>query len=186
MSVTSCAFAHLAPALIVADLNRSAKENMTPDNDTLWKQYALNVDLYKFYMELTVKLNLFYYGITGAILSFYFSHPASPFVALALGLPLLMSIMLAGIFFYGASLVPVLREDQFALRDKLGLAAAPDLGILTITLRGSGTLFGVVAIILMLFLVFGKQPNQPLERNDPSRHAGCCAPVAPAGVVAHL
>jgi len=29
-------------------------------------------------------------------------------------------------------------------------------------------------------------PNQALERNDPSRHAGCCAPVAPAGVVAHL
>jgi hypothetical protein len=31
-----------------------------------------------------------------------------------------------------------------------------------------------------------EEPNQALERNDPSRHAGCCAPVAPAGVVAHL
>jgi GNAT superfamily N-acetyltransferase len=30
------------------------------------------------------------------------------------------------------------------------------------------------------------QPNQALEHNDPSSHAGCCAPVAPAGVVAHL
>jgi hypothetical protein len=29
-------------------------------------------------------------------------------------------------------------------------------------------------------------PNQALEHNDPSCHAGCCAPVAPAGVVAHL
>jgi hypothetical protein len=28
--------------------------------------------------------------------------------------------------------------------------------------------------------------NQALEHNDPSSHAGCCAPVAPAGVVAHL
>jgi len=35
--------------------------------------------------------------------------------------------------------------------------------------------------------IFGKkEPNQALEHNDPSRHAGCCAPVAPAGVVAHL
>jgi hypothetical protein len=33
---------------------------------------------------------------------------------------------------------------------------------------------------------FESQPNQPLERNDPSCHDGCCAPVAPAGVVAHL
>ena len=31
-----------------------------------------------------------------------------------------------------------------------------------------------------------KQPNQALEHNDPSRHASCCAPVAPPGIVAHL
>jgi hypothetical protein len=31
-----------------------------------------------------------------------------------------------------------------------------------------------------------KQPNQALEHNDPSRHASCCAPVAPTGIVAHL
>ena len=30
------------------------------------------------------------------------------------------------------------------------------------------------------------EANQALEHNDPSRHTGCCAPVAPAGVVAHL
>src|ERR1035437_7329481 len=30
------------------------------------------------------------------------------------------------------------------------------------------------------------EANQPLERNDPSCHDGCCAPVAQAGVVAHL
>ena len=29
------------------------------------------------------------------------------------------------------------------------------------------------------------EANQTPERNDPSRHAGCYAPVAPAGVVAH-
>ena len=31
-----------------------------------------------------------------------------------------------------------------------------------------------------------RPPNQAPERNDPSRHAGCYAPVAPAGVVAQL
>jgi hypothetical protein len=34
---------------------------------------------------------------------------------------------------------------------------------------------------------FGATPaNQPLERNAAIRHARCCAPVAPAAVVAHL
>ncbi len=126
---------------------------MPPDKDTLWKQYSLYVDLYKFYMELTVKINLFYYGITGAILSFYFTHPTTPFVTLALGLPILMSVVLAAIFFYGASLMPILRHDLFDLRDKLGLSAAPDLGILTIVLRAFASLLLVVAVILTLFLV---------------------------------
>ena len=31
-----------------------------------------------------------------------------------------------------------------------------------------------------------KAANQALERNDPSRHASCYAPVAPTGIVAHL
>ena len=30
------------------------------------------------------------------------------------------------------------------------------------------------------------EANQALEHNDPSRHASCCAPVAPTGIVAHL
>src|SRR5579885_2220431 len=133
---------------------------MPPDNDTLWKQYSLYVDLYKFYMEITVKINLFYYGITGAILSFYFTHPATPFVKLALGLPILMSVVLAGIFFYGASLMPILRKDLFDLRDKLGLSTAPDLGIFSIVLRSFASLLLVVAIILIAFIVFEKRPNQ--------------------------
>jgi len=33
------------------------------ERDLLWKQYALNVDLYKFYLELVVKVNAFYYAI---------------------------------------------------------------------------------------------------------------------------
>ena len=44
------------------------------DKDILWKQFSLYVDLYKFYMDITMKVNLFYYGITGAILSFLVIH----------------------------------------------------------------------------------------------------------------
>jgi hypothetical protein len=39
--------------------------------ELLWRQYALSVDLYKFYMDLVVKFNVFYYAVTGAILSFF-------------------------------------------------------------------------------------------------------------------
>ena len=42
--------------------------------DDLWKQYQLHVDLYKHYLELSLKLNAFSYAVTGAILSFYLSR----------------------------------------------------------------------------------------------------------------
>jgi hypothetical protein len=118
------------------------------DKDILWKQFSLYVDLYRFYMDVSVKINLFYYGITGAILSFYFTHSDARLVKYALCLPILMSLVFSGIFFYGTHLMPILRHDVFDIRDKLGLATAPDLGILTIVLRAFAFLFLVVAVSL--------------------------------------
>ena len=40
-----------------------------PTKDLLWKQYELHVGLYKHYLELALKFNVFYYAATGAILS---------------------------------------------------------------------------------------------------------------------
>jgi hypothetical protein len=59
-----------------------------------------------------------------------------------------MSLVFSGIFFYGAHLMPILRRDVFAIRDQLGLATAPDLGILTIVLRAFAFFLLVVAISL--------------------------------------
>ena len=141
-------------AAIILDGNSQTRfDSWIMDKEILWKQYCLYVDLYKFYMDLTVKINLFYYGITGAILSFYFAHPSTPLIKYALTLPILMGLAFCGIFFYGASLMPILHHDLFDIRDKLGLATAPDLGILTIVLRAFAILLLFVAIGLS-YLVF--------------------------------
>lgn len=122
------------------------------DKEILWKQFALYVDLYRFYLDLSVKVQLFYYGITGAILSFYFTHTQDPLVRYALCLPILMSFVFSGIFFYGAHLTPILRRDLFAIRDKLGLVTAPDMGVLAIVLRASAIFLLVVGIGLVILL----------------------------------
>ena len=122
------------------------------DKDILWKQFSLYVDLYKFYMDITMKVNLFYYGITGAILSFYFAHPSTHLIKYSLFLPILMSTVFSAIFFYGAHLMPILRSDLFNIRDRLGLATAPDIGILTIVLRAFAFLLVVVAFCLSILL----------------------------------
>ena len=64
--------------------------------DDLWKQYEISVDLYKHYLKLTIEINVFYYAITGAIVSYYFAHRAeAPDIRFALMLPILMSVLLA-------------------------------------------------------------------------------------------
>ena len=114
--------------------------------ELLWKQYELQVALYKFYLDLAIKLNIFYYAVTGAILSFYFSHGDVRTVRFALVLPGLMSIAFAWLFFHAASLVGVVRIELFRIRDALGLLTAPELLILVYVLRIFGVLFGFVAI----------------------------------------
>ena len=52
------------------------REERDSERDLLWKRYEIEIDLYKHYLELTVKFNVFYYAATGGILSLYFRTPA--------------------------------------------------------------------------------------------------------------
>ncbi len=114
--------------------------------ELLWRQYSQSVDLYKFYMDLVVKFNIFYYAVTGAILSFVFAHPDAEDVKYALVLPIIMSVAFASFFIYGALLMGVTRADVFAIRDRLGLQVAPDVGVLSVLLYIFSAVFIVVAI----------------------------------------
>jgi hypothetical protein len=116
------------------------------ERELLWRQYSQNVDLYKFYMELAIKFNAFYYAITGAIFSFYFANSAIPNIKYSLTLPLVMSVGFTAAFVYGAIIMRVLRDEVFAIRDSLKLIAAPDIGVLSIFLYIFSLVFSVVAI----------------------------------------
>ncbi len=113
------------------------------DRELLWRQYALHVDLYKFYIEATIKVNAFHYAITGAILSFYFTRTDISLARWSLVLPLVLSLGLAGLFGYGAFLLDITRKDVFEIRDQLGLKTAPEFKVLGILLR----LFALVHLL---------------------------------------
>ena len=115
--------------------------------ELLWRQYQQNVDLYKFYMDLTVKFNVFFYAVTGAILSFALAQQKGhELVRFSLLLPLVMSLCFAGFFVYGGLLMRVLRRETFAIRDALKLQAAPDVGVLSVLLYLFAFVFLLIAI----------------------------------------
>jgi len=120
--------------------------------DVLWKQYELQVSLYKEYLNLALKLNMFYYAATGAVISYYFSQAKIPWMKYSLLFPVVMSFGFAAFFLYAAKLVPVVREELFAIRDQLRLLTAPDYAVLSWMLRLSAVLFLVVGVSLLCLM----------------------------------
>lgn len=113
------------------------------DREILWKQYALHVDLYKFYIDATIKLNAFHYAITGAIISFYFTRTDVGYAKWGLVLPAALSFGLTVLFVYGACLLEITRKEIFAIRDQLKLQTAPEFRVL-------GFLLYLFTVILFL------------------------------------
>ena len=124
------------------------------DKELLWKQYELHISLYKSYLELIVKVNIFYYAVTGAIISYYFTHADDQLIKYSLILPLVMSIALGGFFIRGAWLAKIPRKEVFSIRDKLGLESAPDIGVLILLLVIFAVLMLLVASGLLWLLLF--------------------------------
>lgn len=124
--------------------------------ELLWKQYELHVDLYKFYMETSIKLNLFFYLITGGILTFYFANQGEPLVRYSLILPIVLSVAFSGIALYGAHPMRYVRDDLFNIRDELALETAPDVHVLAILLRTFAAVFAVVAVGMILLVILHK------------------------------
>jgi hypothetical protein len=111
--------------------------------DVTWKQYALMVDLYKFYLDLVVKVGALHYAITGAIVSYYLTHKGDDKIWWALLLPAVLSFGFAAAFLCGAGLHRLTRRHLFDLRDHLNLAVAPETGFLSMFLW-------ILAITLLL------------------------------------
>jgi len=116
-----------------------------PQQELLWQHYEMLVDLYKHYLDVTLKFNAFYYFITGAILSYYFAESHNPMMRWALLFPLFMSIAFALFFFYAASLHAVSRQEVRRVAQLLGLQISPDVGVLNKVLVMFGTLYLLVA-----------------------------------------
>jgi hypothetical protein len=120
-----------------------------PSREDLWRQYQVNVDLYKHYLKLVIEMNAFYYAIVGAIVAYFLAHKSEASMKLALALPVAMSFLIALFFTYASVLNKTSRQEMFDIRDALSLKVAPELDVLTWLLRISALLMTVVGLTLV-------------------------------------
>jgi hypothetical protein len=122
------------------------------EREILWRDYGLSADLYKFYLENAVKVNVFYYAITGGIASFCFAQRQVTYAKCALLLPALMSLCLAIFFGWSAPFAGRLRDENYKLAAKLGIEAPHELGPLVFLLWIFTALQTVSAIGIVVLL----------------------------------
>lgn len=123
------------------------------DTELLLKEFNLHIDLVKHYLDLVIKFNVFYYAVTGALLSYYFTNIKSEnLVKWSLILPILMSFFF-GILFMAASRAIPQVDDEITYLSKLLGFAKPEVRVLRFALIASGLLFVGVGIVLSVVFI---------------------------------
>lgn len=123
------------------------------ETDIKWNDFKMNVELHRSYIEVAIKLNMFYYAITGAILSFYFTNSDIPDAKYALILPLLFSAGLTIFFFWAAKTALVMRDHIRTTAEELQLKAYPEGLVLVFLCTIFSLVLAFVTVALCWYLL---------------------------------
>ncbi len=130
------------------------KHRAMDEKQLLWNRYEMHIDLYKKYMDIVLKINLFYYGITGALLSFYFTKNGNgSTIEYSLLLPIFFSGALIALFFFAEKALKVSQKDLNSLIKQLGFSYYVRTDALNYIMRGSICFIGLTTISL-IFVFF--------------------------------
>jgi hypothetical protein len=121
-------------------------------NNLLWKQYAVFVDLFKFYLDTALKTNIWFYSLTGAILTYYFKNAEDPLLKNSLVLPMVLGLGFGIMGLFGATQANDTRKNLSYIRDQLKLPGMPHVQVLIYFLIFAGILCIVVAAAIYFFI----------------------------------
>jgi hypothetical protein len=132
--------------------------------DFRWKEFEMRIEAYRYYLNIALQTNVFFYAITGVILGFYLNKTTSEYLVYALLLPILIASILGGVFIYAAGLqkkaADTIEDIRRELRSeksddkRVAIKEIPDLELLYILLRIFGWVFitNGVALVVTPFL----------------------------------
>lgn len=156
-----------------------------------WKELEMRIDAYRYYINIALQVNVFFYVTTGAVLGFYLNGPEKPsanhHLGLLLLLPILIGVVLGGIFIcaailqrYAANIIKVIRGDLN--RGGLDIKEIPDIPLLAPLLVIFGCIFFLVAGLLVVVPIMGA----PSGQRDLQIHNGIAIAVLIVGIFAAI
>lgn len=120
----------------------------------LLHQYDTLVGIYKHHLDLVLKVNIFIYAITGAILSFYFSKPKTGIIAYSLIFPIAINLCYGAFFFFASTKIDIFTADVKAIANALKIISYPDITFLKHSLKISALLYLIISIGLLCITLF--------------------------------
>lgn len=141
-----------------------------------WKEFEMRVEAYRYYLNIALQTNVFFYAITGVIVGFYLNRTTNEYLVYALLLPILIAAILGSIFHYAAGLQKEAAETIEDIRHELRseesddkrvvIKDIPDLELLYILLQIFGWVFLLIGAALIL-TPFLKAAPFPMWRLPP-------------------
>ncbi len=122
-------------------------------NDVLWAHYESDVDLYKFYVNFSLKINAFHYAMSAAILSYLLSNKSEQYLEIILAFPIVFSVAIIVLCIKGYPRVKDLNDGIIKKVIYFNLPTYPDFTTLRILL-GASTVIHAMILIGSALLVF--------------------------------
>jgi hypothetical protein len=125
-----------------------------------WKEYALYIEHFRYYLEITLKTNIFFYVSTGGVVGFYLStsSEAKGTVKYFFLLPIFVGTALTGMFIYGANLWRKAYVNSQKVKEvietKLVARELPDTHLVFLYLWLSAIMFSIVGLALAVLPTF--------------------------------
>jgi hypothetical protein len=124
------------------------------EKELLWKKYEHDVLLHRDYLNLVLKINIFYYAVTGAIISFYFVQQDEPLIKFSLLLPFAMSVALAVFFYKAAKAADISHSNIETIAGQIGFEVFSAVGTVLAFLLRIFLLLMIVSALGILILLF--------------------------------
>jgi hypothetical protein len=128
--------------------------------DPRWKEFEMRVEASRYYLNVALQTNIFFYAITGVVLGFYLNKATNEYLVFALLLPILIATILGSVFVYAAELqldaAIIIEEIRGELNKekskskRIKIKKIPDLNLLYILLWIFGRVFFLVGIALIV------------------------------------
>ena len=147
--------AHVGIALIrhrMEGVMTSREPLSKEETNLLLKQLDIVTDFYKFFFDWVLKLDVFYYTITGAITSFCLANPRNGLLRWSLVLPIILSILLFSLFWSGRKGLKLTAREARHIGDRLQLDLKLDLKYLPNFLATHAIMCTLVALGLSCLL----------------------------------